>query len=110
MNYTQLQDEIFHAEEKLTRLKTEQKRLAGSEFIKDAITLSQWEAFAGPSLADFLVRSLNQREYPMTAHEIREIFEASGFDYVDSHILECKPESQQAVNEEMAYIARNENY
>lgn len=50
-----------------------------------------------------LTKLLNERDEPMTYLQIKDVFIASGVEYKESDILACNPDSQEQVNEQIAY-------
>lgn len=46
--------------------------------------------------ADALVKEIVQRDSPMTAKQILQVFETSGFDFNESHIQACNPDSEES--------------
>jgi predicted double-glycine peptidase len=97
--FGQLQIEIMNAETALNSLRQAQLHGAGSAFINYVVNN---EDYFKP-MADQLVETINDRDEPMSFEDIKDIFDFSGFDYTEEHILACRPDSQKTINEQLAY-------
>jgi hypothetical protein len=100
--YQQLNKDINDQQNKLAQMHATLQAMPGSPFIAAAMN-NYMDSFQINDFADFLVIELQQRDEPMLESDIREIFIVSGFEFDDRHISDCSPDTQDTVNEQIAY-------
>lgn len=104
--YSQLQTEIFKAQDELRKLQYKLSNNNGYEFIKAVEAKLESDFFMSPAeAAGVLAEELTERDWPMTRSEIVEVFDFSGYPYTDAIIDLARPDCQEAVNEEAARYA-----
>jgi hypothetical protein len=104
--YRMIQIEILKTENEIYRLKNRLSNLPGSEFIK--IVETKMEINPLTTLEDAalaLAEELTERDWPMTHHNIEEVFKASGYPYTADTIELARPDSIEACHEEEARYA-----
>ncbi len=97
-NYMTLLAEISGKQEEIMIIRHQMESVPGYFFIKAAIDNLGDEKFA-----DRLAYELTQRDEPMDRSEIREVFQASGFDFTERHVSDARPDSQETINEQREY-------
>jgi len=95
--FPEIMNAIFFAEEALRKAK--QAKPWCHEYVENAMNkcFGDW----GSNEVDSLIEELNERDFPMTRHDIEEVFKYAAVYYKPSHIDKCRPNSQECVDEEM---------
>ena len=99
VTYVQLLAQVQEYKAEVASLESKHSSLPGSEFIKGALM----RCSPLNSYAHALIHELTQRDEPMLRAEIEEVFKVSGFEYEQSDVDACYPDSQETVNKQIAY-------
>jgi len=100
-NQIELRKEIMRADAELLKFQQLRAGLLGIEFIDAAIARVDDSQFLYEALSytKALIGELNERDWPLDRAELEEIFINSGFEYTQSDIEACRPDSQAECND-----------
>lgn len=105
MNKTVVQmfEEIQAKQDELNRLKSKMHSVPfWQEIIHVAQTFPQFEREA-----TVLAKLLTDRDEPMSRDDIRAVFVASGFEFTEADVDAADPDSEETINEQIAYYRRH---
>lgn len=90
-NAIELMQKINETKSQLVKLECELNSLPGISLISEVLNQN---CFGIDSDADLLAASLRDRDWTMTQDNIKEIFDASGFEYEKRHIEASEPDTE----------------
>lgn len=93
MQLIQKKNEI---QDMLRQVEVSMRSIPFAHYSIDALKLLNDDMFLEPS--DALIRVLNERDVPMSYADIKQAFQISGFEFTETDILNCHPESQDEVD------------
>ena len=98
--WIQLNKELFDAEAIVMNLKSELRSHPSDSWMR-TVMIRDNRMFADHTA--LLVEEINNRDYPMTYRDIKEVFELSGLEFTEKDVLACNPDTQEAVDEEIRF-------